>query len=135
MLRMCLKLCRNMAYLGAKLFLIKKGTFGGWVSENILVAGRSLNYFYGALDVVLADEVIENHINGQKKRTSWLKQGGLITKGLALEVSLRVKEYMEMPGGPPNVIPSSGSHVNLVIDVVVSLKAMVARIMASYTTK
>jgi hypothetical protein len=124
-----------MAYLGAELFLIKKGTFGGWVSENILVAGRSLNYFYGALDVVLADEVIENHINGQKKRTSWLKQGGLITKGLALEVSLRVKEYMEMPGGPPNVIPSSGSHVNLVIDVVVSLKAMVARIMASYTTK
>jgi hypothetical protein len=65
---------------------------------------------------------------------SWLKIRGLPTKGLASELSERVSEYMNRPGGPPDMLPPRGSYVPYIFDVLSSLKAMVSRIMTSSVT-
>jgi hypothetical protein len=116
----------------------KRGTLGGWVSENFIAAGRLMNWFYSGLDEVLKESAASVAPDGKpqkmwtkKEKMSWLKMRGLPTLGTASEISLRVSGYMNNPGGPPPTLPSRNSYVPLIFDVLFSLKAMVSRIMAS----
>ena len=125
--------CKSIPY--------KKGSLGGWVSENFIAACRLMNWFYSGLDVVIREDVIilapegkPQHKWTKKENMSWLKIRGLPTKGLAAELSERVSEYMNRPGGPPDMLPPRGSYVPYIFDVLSSLKAMVSRIMTSSVT-
>jgi hypothetical protein len=116
----------------------KRGTLGGWVSENFIAAGRLMIWFYSGLDEVLKESTASVAPDGKlqkmwtkKENMSWLKMRGLPTLGTASEISLRVSGYMNNPGGPPPTLPSRNSYVPLIFDVLSSLKAMVSRIMAS----
>jgi hypothetical protein len=126
--------CKSIPY--------KKGTLGGWVSENFIAACRLINWFYSGLDVVIKEDVIILAPEGKpqrkwtkKENMSWLKIRGLPTKGLAPELSERVSEYINHPGGPPDILPPRGSYVPYIFDVLSSLKAMVSRIMTKKVTK
>jgi hypothetical protein len=126
--------CKSIPY--------KKGSLGGWVSENFIAACRLMNWFYSGLDVVIKEDVIILAPEGKpqskwtkKENMSWLKIRGLTTKGLALELKERVSEYMNHPAGPPDILPPRGSYVPYIFDVLTSLKAMVARIMTKNVTE
>jgi len=126
--------CKSIPY--------KKGSLGGWVSENFIAACRLMNWFYSGLDVVIKEDVIILAPEGKpqskwtkKENMSWLKIRGLTTKGLALELKERVSECMNHPAGPPDILPPRGSYVPYIFDVLTSLKAMVARIMIKNVTE
>lgn len=126
--------CKTLPY--------KKGSLGGWVSENFIAACRLINWFYSGLDIVIKEEVFILAPEGKpqykwtkKENMAWLKIRGLPTKGLASELSERVSEYMNYPGGPPDIVPPRGIYVPYIFDVLSSLKAMVSRIMATNVTQ
>jgi hypothetical protein len=116
----------------------KRGTLGGWVSENFIAADRLMHWFYSGLDEVLKESAASVAPDGKpqkmwtkKENMSWLKMRRLPTLGTASEISLRVSSCMNNPGGPPPTLPSLNSYVPLIFDVLSSLKDMVSRIMAS----
>ena len=61
----------------------------------------------------------------------WLNIRGLESTGSAPEVKERVKEYMERPGGPPEVLPPTGGSTELTLSVIQAWSALVSRLMAA----
>jgi len=117
----------------------KIGKLGGWVSENYLAMCRLLSWFYGSIDEVASDVVfnppdLEQKKWSKKHNQGWLRARGLNINGNAEELRKRVKEYLLQPGGGPPLSLQQGGEVSNVYNMVVALKAMVARTMSSIYT-
>jgi hypothetical protein len=77
-----------------------------------------MNWFYSGLDFVIREDIIILALEG-KPQHKWtktenmsrLKIQGLPTKGLASKLSERVSEYMNHPGGPPDILPPRSIYV------------------------
>jgi hypothetical protein len=114
----------------------KAGKFGGWVSENYLAVSRLLTWLYSCIDNIAPDATFEQPESAQSKWSKcqnalWLSIRGLSTSGTASELRESVKQYMNQQGGPPPVLPPAGGNVQYVMQALQSLKAMIARVMAS----
>ena len=118
----------------------KTGKLGGWVSENFLAAARIMTWLYCSIDNIASDTIFVAPDKPQTQWTrpqncSWLSARGLCTKGKAAELRTRVRDYMRQADGPPALLPQVGGEVTNVHQMLVALKAMVARVMAKEITK
>lgn len=91
----------------AKLQGYRKGTFGGWISENYLHFTRFMGWFFSDMSDLLSEPPFVEPVNKQQKdwlkveNEGWLQCRGLSTTGKADELHKRVREYMDQEGGPP----------------------------------
>ena len=112
----------------------KAGKLGGWVSENYVAVARLLPWLYSCIDDVAPDVTFVEPTKEQRKwnmreNFAWLSIRGLDTNGNAEQLRSRVKNYIDQPLGPPSILPPPGGGVGNIIEMIGSLKAMVARIM------
>lgn len=91
----------------ARLQGYRKGTFGGWISENYLDFARVMLWFFDDMTDLLSEPAfIEPRDKLHKfwlksENEGWLKCRGLPTTGKADELRERVKTYTGQEGGPP----------------------------------
>lgn len=91
----------------ARLQGYRKGTFGGWISENYLDFTRFMDWFFSDMDDLLSEPAFVEPVDKNPKdwlkveNEGWLQCRGLPTTGKADELRSRVKEYMTQEGGPP----------------------------------
>ena len=112
----------------------------GWISELYLGAAHLFTWFYGAPDEIAEDPAYVPPVTPhqwwtREQNHQWLAAHGLESTGNASDLKVRVKEYIEQPGGPPPMCPPTGGTVKNVHNVVASLKAMVSRLMALEVTE
>lgn len=91
----------------ARLQGYRKGSFGGWVSENYLDFTRFMLWFFSDMTDLLSDPAFVEPVNKEQKNwlkaenEGWLLCRGLPTTGKADDLRKRVKDYMAQDGGPP----------------------------------
>ena len=112
-----------------KVLPYSSGKLAGWISEHYLGAAHLFTWFYGALDEIAEDPayvppVMPHQWWTREQNHQWLAAHGLESTGNASDLKVRVKEYMEQPGGPPPMHPPTGGTVKNVHNVVASLKAI-----------
>ena len=121
--------CKAQPYTGGKL--------GGYVSENYVALAKLSKWFYTGLHYLTEDEAYVEPVGLpwthwiKPHNVGWLNIRGLESTGSAPEVKERVKEYMERPGGPPEVLPPTGGSTELTLSVIQAWSALVSRLMAA----
>ena len=64
-----------------------------------------------------------------KQNNEWLEACGLTYDGNAIELRNIVKQYMNDPNGPPNILPQLGGDFINVSNVLVSMMRLISFIM------
>ena len=118
-----LKWCKTVPY--------RQGTFGGWVSENYVAAGKIIKWFYSDItNIAEMEEFVEPdspQIKWTKKQNEgWLKMHGMDLKGTAAKLSVRIHKCMEDPNGPPPLTKDLNIDEKDVAQLTVALSAMLS---------
>jgi hypothetical protein len=113
------------------------GKFGGHVSENYLACARVSKWLYNYLNMAAPDGVFEEPTLPQSKwlrdsNHKWLKARGLPLDGSALTLRVRVNGMMNSDDCP--VPLQLGGSVDTVLNLYLTMIAMISRIMSNYTT-
>ena len=106
---------------------------GVWVSENYIALARVYKWFYSFVEHVAPDTQYVEPTTKLNSWTSlvckkWLGARGLDKSGNATDVKVRTKKYYRQKPKPPVIGPIGGSVKNIV-NVVISLHAMISHIM------
>lgn len=124
----------------ARLQGYRKGSFGGWISENYLDFSRVMAWFFDDMTDLLAEPAFcEPRVKEQKHWTKvenegWLSCRGLPTNGKADELRERVKGYMQQRGGPPRRLPEIDLHERDMIALIETYRDVVETSMTREVT-
>lgn len=109
-----------------KVLPFSEGTFGGWISENMLGLARITPWLYSRIDCVANDpEFVEPPHPIEKwvktDMSKWLIARGVDSTGLKIDLYNRIKELMNRPEGPPPLLAQGGGSVHSLLDTCDSL--------------
>jgi hypothetical protein len=128
----------NLAY--NKAMPMNGGKRGAWVSEQYLGFSKIMVWWFSIIQCTTEDDIVAQPFGEQKgwnkeDNVRWLKERELSCKGYAADVKKRVKEYMERPEGPPEIVRDKTATAEMILQMITSLYSVLSLAMTEQVDK